>query len=382
MSRLQKGILSLAALSVSAASFAATDMESRVRELEKEMKEVRSQTAAKTYGAYATTARPENDGKGFFASFDVLYWQSLVDGVEFCYGGGCEYTTSSPIVSTLPTDSTVRAINFNKWDWGFRAGAGYKFEHGEWDVFANFTYFKNSSDLTIGNGVLTTILNNNIAASPLVFNNGQIVNTTGLTVNNLSQNFDKATSTIKISFDRLDLELGRDFFVSKFLSMRPHVGLMTAWFNIRQRTEFTGGTVGYNAVDLSYFNKFWGIGPRTGLDTKWHLCNGFSIVGNTSASLVYGYFKNQKLQTYSYNTPTNTYNMIEDYHRFTPTAQLQLGLGYDRYTNDCKQHFSAFFAWDVQYWFGMNRFLPADSIQKINHDLSLQGATLHLRLDF
>jgi len=362
MSCFQKGILSLAALSVSAVSFAATDMETRVRELEKEMKEVRTQTAAKTYGAYATSARPENDGKGFFVTFDVLYWQSLVDGTQFAYLEGCD------AYQDLPVNSDVKQITFNKWDWGFRAGAGYKFDHGEWDVYANFTYFKNSSDLTIGNGILTTTLNQHVAVSPV------------LTSHDLY--FENAVSSFNFSFDRLDLELGRDFYVSKFLSMRPHVGLMTAWIKQHQTTRYTGGSVDYNTISLTNQDKFWGVGPRTGINTTWHLCNGFSLIGNSSGAFVYGNFKIHKHQSYSLNEDTNSYNLYDSFHRFSPTGQLQLGLQYDRYTTDCKQHFSAFLAWDVQYWLNLYRFFPSNSIVTSNNDVSLQGATLNLRLDF
>jgi hypothetical protein len=364
MSCFQKGVLSLAALSVTALSFAATDMETRVRELEKEMKEVRSQTAAKTYGAYATTARPENDGKGFFVTFDVLYWQSLVDGTQFAYSQGCD------AYQTLPLNSDVRQITFNKWDWGFRAGAGYKFNHGEWDVYANFTYFKNSSDLTVGDGILTTILNETMAVKPSELFSSK-------------KYYQNAVSSFKFSFNRLDLELGRDFYVSKFLSMRPHIGLMTAWINEQQTTKFTGGSIGYNTIELTNEDKFWGVGPRTGINTTWHLCNGFSLIGNTSGAFVYGNYKLQKHQCYSYPTMSdNAYNLYDSLHRFSPTGQLQLGLRYDRYTTDCKQHFSAFLAWDIQYWWNLYRYFPADSIISSNNDVSLQGATLNLRLDF
>jgi len=369
MSCFQKGVLSLAALSVSAMTFAATDMETRVRELEKEMKEVRTQTAAKTYGAYATTARPENDGKGFFVTFDVLYWQSLVDGTQFAYSEGCD------AYETLPVNSDVRQITFNKWDWGFRAGAGYKFDHGEWDVYANFTYFKNSSDLTVGDGILTTILNHHVAQYP-----SEILNHQGSPNHQLY--FENAVSSFKFSFNRLDLELGRDFYVSKFLSMRPHVGLMTAWIKQHQTTRFTGGSADYNTVSLTNYDKYWGIGPRTGINTQWHLCNGFSLIGNTSGAFVYGNFKLHKHQDYSIRPLDNAYNLYDSFHRFAPTGQLQLGLKYDRYTTDCKQHFSAFLAWDVQYWWNLYRFFPADSIVSSNNDVSLQGATLNLRLDF
>jgi hypothetical protein len=363
MSCFQKGVLSLAALSVSAISFAATDMETRMRELEKEMKEVRTQTAAKTYGAYATSARPENDGKGFFVTFDVLYWQSLVEGTQFAYVEGCDAPSRNP----LPVNSDVKGITFNKWDWGFRAGAGYKFDHGEWDIYANFTYFKNTSDLTVGDGVKTTTLNHNVA-NPSMSSDRMY--------------FENAVSSFNFSFNRLDLELGRDFYVSKYLSMRPHVGLMTAWIKQNHMTKYTGGSIDVNTVSLMNFDKFWGVGPRTGFNTTWHLCNGFSLIGNSSGAFVYGNFKLQKSQAFSVNPAENSYNLYDSFHRFSPTGQLQLGLQYDRYTTDCKQHFSAFLAWDIQYWWSLYKFFPKDSIGLQDKNVSLQGATLNLRLDF
>lgn len=365
MSCFKKGILSIAALGLSAGVFAGSDMETRVRELEKEMKQVRTETAAKTYGAYTVSARPDVQGKGFFFTFDVFYWQLGADGTEFA--------VTLPIngsYDSTPFKGRIKENEFNNWDWGFRVGAGYNFAHGEWDVYANYTYYRNSSNLKKGNGVI---------GLPALDYSYPVDGTIGDLP--YKTNFDVASASFKFNFDRLDLELGRDFFVAKYLSLRPHIGLVSAWTKQEQTCRYTGGDVNNNTVTLETKNKFWGIGPRAGMNTTWHLCNNFTLIGNASGSLVYSNFRLTRDQEYSTALKYDRY-LTHNFHRFTPMGQMQLGFGYDKYTTDCKQHFGAFLVWDIQYWWGMSRKIDPVTFGTVDHNLNLQGVTLGFKLDF
>lgn len=367
MSCFKKGLLSLAALSLSAGVFAGSDMETRVRELEKEMKQVRTETAAKTYGAYTVSARPDVQGKGFFFTFDVFYWQLGADGTEFA--------VTVPVnqsIDTRPFKGRVKENEFNNWDWGFRIGAGYNFTHGEWDIYANYTYYRNSSSLKKGNGLIGLPGLNTQVPAITFKDDHHPYNTT----------IDTAAASFKFNFDRLDLELGRDFYVAKYLSLRPHVGLVSAWTNQEQTCRYTGGDVlGNNTAAVKNKNKFWGIGPRAGMNTTWHLCNNITLIGNASGGLVYSNYRLSRDQSYSPNESYDFY-LTNNFHRFTPTAQMQLGFGYDKYTSDCKQHFSTFLVWDIQYWWGMARKIHPTTFATDENNLNLQGITLGFKFNF
>lgn len=363
MSCLKKVSLSVAALSVAATVFAGSDMDSRVRELEKEMKEVRTGNPAKTFGANTAPARPEVQGTDFFVSFDVLYWQAKLGGTEYCYTNG-----NSGV--TMPERGSVHDAN-PEWDWGFRAGIGYNFEHGQWDVYANYTYFSSN------HGTMKT-------GSPT----GSVMPLKGGSAVHNYTSAAKATSHVKLNFDRIDLELGRDFFVAEYLSFRPHFGLMTAWIDTTQSTRYSGGdNLGYNYVYVRDTNDFWGIGPRAGVNSKWHLANGFSIFGNAATALTYGNFDVHHKENYSVTSSTNSINLNGGFHRFVPTTQLQLGFAYDQYVADDKQHISLSLGWDIQYWWSVNQSLNTvhtglsaehgPTYDRASEDLSLQGITLH-----
>jgi len=359
MNKINKSMLALATLSVSALSFAGSDMDSRVSELETQMKEVRSKNAASTFGTYTKTARPDVDGQNFFATFDILYWQVDMDGTAFAY-------TNAQGKDILPVKGRVKEIEFNKWDFGFRIGAGYNFEHGDFDLYANYTYYRNDSNLTKAGGIRGFKV-----SAPVVTKEDAFPSVYGT-----------SSSQFKYNFNRVDLELGRDFFISSKLSMRPHIGLMAAWMTLDQRTRYSGEELGTNSVQISNKNDVWGVGPRGGINTQWHLCNDFSIVGNASGALTYSQFDVRREQTFSLSPETNTTKVTNSIHRMTPNAQMQLGFSYDHYTTDCKQHFSAFLAWDIQYWWNLNRSIGSTVQYPYSDNVYMQGVTLSLRVDF
>ncbi len=321
-----------------------------------------------TFGARPASARPEVDGAGYFATFDILYWQAKVDGTEFAY-------SSINLVQSYPVRGRVFPVEFD-WNWGFRAGFGTNFVHGGWDLYANFTYFKSDGNASVSSGtggqVVPTKGDPQIISTP--------VSTTLKTVG-------KATSQYGVDFDRVDLELGKNFYNSYNLSFRPHLGLVTTWINQKQTVRYTAGPLGINTVQVKDKCDFWGMGPRTGLDSKWYLTNGFSVFGNISGALVYGLFQVQHKNWYS-ATVDNKVFLRGNVHKFAPTAQMQIGLSYDTYLSNERQHLCISLGYDCQYWWSVNQnftfnsALGYHSYTRENSNLSFHGIDLHLRLDF
>jgi hypothetical protein len=385
MSYLKNISLSAVTLMASASLFAGTDLDSRVRELEKQMKQVRIETSEKTFGANAASARPSLEGQGFALSFDVFYWQMKSGGTEYCVTSrnssqlnlnNKNGLNNNSFGKILPLNGNLKEQDFSKWDWGFRVGAGYNFEHGDWDVYANYTYFTNDTSSLVTAPSLLAVGLTVLANSP---DNSQD------TDYSQALSFTKATSQYRFRFNRIDLELGTDFFVNRYLSLRPHVGLMTAWITQKQSMQFTGGGINQNTVSANRDNSYWGIGPRVGFNTKWRSCNGFGIIGNFSAGLPYGRFDIDFQQKFSLDPDTNFIKVNEDMHRFTPTAQMQLGFGYDTALSCDTHHLSMFLAWDIQYWWRVSQNSTQYLLgitDRIGEDVSLQGVTYHIKWDF
>ena len=102
----------------------------------------------------------------------------------------------------------------------------------------------------------------------------------------------------------VDIELGRNFWTSHYLAIRPHVGIRVAYLEQDYDIEHAGGNwgainassvTGYswgpqtalnNSVHLD--NDFKGVGLRSGLDSTWNLGCGWALYGDFAASIVYG----------------------------------------------------------------------------------------------
>ena len=108
--------------------------------------------------------------------------------------------------------------------------------------------------------------------------------------------FEKAKSNIDLSYMNLDLEMERKFFVSRLLTVRPHVGLK----GIRMRQEhkvkfdFSSLALEGNIIGEYYrvYNRcdFDGLGPRLGMQGTLFIGHGFQLEGGFSGSLLYFYF--------------------------------------------------------------------------------------------
>ena len=144
VSKLSKLSIAIASLMMtSSAAYAAMDMDSRVSQLEKQMSQVRTENPMGTYGANTASARPDLvDGNGWFFTADVLYWHGKVGGTDYAY-------SDQDPTAQLPIKGRNKDISFD-WDWGLRAGVGYRFEHDGWDLSAQYTLFdSNGSDSTV-----------------------------------------------------------------------------------------------------------------------------------------------------------------------------------------------------------------------------------------
>jgi hypothetical protein len=270
------------------------------------------------------------------------------------------------------------------WDWGVKVGIGYNYEHDNWESNLLFTYFgSNESDKTQVAGASVIYPTNGRSDEPVEYS--------------------FASSQMKFVYDNLDLELARSFFVSQNLALKPHFGLKNTWLDIQKYNKYVGtqrvlsyieddhhrifvndlnrsGTLFYKSK-----SKFWGIGPTLGLNTKWYLCNGFGLFGDVSGALLWSYFQMREVTKETLSSASSeegdiavgskntTFTYSENTHRFVPTAQFAIGISYDCYMNDNKQHVNVSLGWEtLHYW----------NAYKTWENVSMQGVTLNVRLDF
>jgi len=408
MKALKKTSAALIAIATSASAFAGSDLETRVNEIEKKIEMMSTTTSMGNFGPSLVSARAEPDGMGWSLSLDVLYWQTKMAGSTYCAIN--DGLANQPINFTL----RPREPNF-QWAWGFKLGAGYNFEHDKWDTKLQYTFFRNHAKdyvnpLSLPSVIISPIIE---AGAPLTY-----VSATAFEEKNVIVSYaDQTRASLKNRYDNLYLDLGRDFFVSKYLSLRPSFGAEAAWFTFTSNVKFSGGTpvslpvaqeANNASIDLSQFQiedisgnipftetrtldgvgdcnlqtnfkeKFVGIGPRAGLDTRWHLGEGFSIYGDVNAALLYGYFKNALSQTYG-DQPANEARAYYNFHRLVPTAKFEMGLVYDKYIMCETQHVSMALGYENQYYWDV---FYSDVFMGLPAGMGMYGVNLKFQWDF
>ena len=384
MNILNKGLFSISCLSCALSLYGASDMENRLKELEQKVESISTKTANGNMSAKLGSARAEPEGHGWNLSAAVLYWQTKIAGDNYTV------ITNGFVDSPINYDLTQRYSSFN-WAWGFKVGGGYNFCHDGWETRLEYTYFRNSLNdnvcsLVLPSAVLSQTLDQN--TNLLYSNKSSLV---AANVNSVKAN--QARINGKNSYNDLFWDLGRDFFVSQYLSLRPSIGVEATWFTLKRNLCFSGGTTEASAISGGYvtgktelglgtgslkvFNKqkFVGVGPRAGFASKWHLCEGFSIFGNVNGALLFSYLQQYYKNTYT-NQTNNQTTYTNDYHRINPTAKFELGIVYDRYIMCDTQHVGVSLAYENQY------FWDVYTLNQIPTGVGMYGATLKVQWCF
>ncbi|MCX6989334.1 MAG: Lpg1974 family pore-forming outer membrane protein [Chlamydiae bacterium] len=329
-----------------------------------------------------------------FTTADFIYWKAQQDGLEYAVNGviGFEAPNADTGVfySVEPDHGKVKVAG-RPWEPGFKLGIGLEFQHDGWDLFTQWTWL---NPTTHNKNV------SNLGSSEYALNSA-IPSRTGLLFQKVG-NCDKVSGAWTLHYNVMDLELGRNFFLSRYMTLRPHVGLKTAWVNQKFNTAFSLSpdaelvflvdSLQYSggALQSRQSQESWGLGIRAGLDPVWRFSRNWGLYGNIAASAMYQYYSDtleMKLQntTFQYEgqglgglRSFDVINANRSQHVVTPV--LELGLGIEYMTWFCDQAYMVELkaGWEEQIWFNTNRFLDAFS----TGNLTLEGFTLKAGFHF
>ena len=146
---LKKVPLALVALTASASLCAGMDMDSRVSQLETQMKQARTTNEMGSAGANTAVARPDKDLTGFFIGAGFVYQQAKAGGTEYAY--------TDDSAATYPIKGDMSDINY-KWDWGLNVKAGYNMPHDGMDITLGYHYYDQSSNNSTESGLNGTVI--------------------------------------------------------------------------------------------------------------------------------------------------------------------------------------------------------------------------------
>lgn len=373
-------------LSLAATTNFAGETDNKLRKLQNQMDQTRTETAAGTVGARTAPRRAEIDrGYQVNVALDVLYWRPEVANNTVTQSGSFPPAGAQGEVY-LPTSGQVQNMNY-RWNWGVRVGIGYDFKHDNWDLDLTYTHLSSHARWNQGTGqnsfYTLTRGSNAVLPSTTAYSFATEVKASG-----------------SFAYQGLDLILGRDYFVSSKLAFNPHFGLKSAWIEDNESVEYGGGVLtapngkqGFSGNNTKAIDncKSWGIGPAMGLNSSWYFHKGFSVGMNLDGALIYTSYKTRHKNYFSASPEVDIIDVTNNYHRFIPMIDLFLGLKWETYFNKDKNYFDIALGWETQMWWDqIQRFEvtqgtggTANVTGTYNgRDLSMQGMTLKLMVSF
>ncbi len=290
---------------------------------------------------------------------DALLWQAIEENLTYVYS------------ENIPKKSThLHTVDFN-WDWGLRLGIGYNIPRDGWDLGLYWTHIHNTA-----NGKKKAHSPNTLA--PLWSTAAQPFNGT----------IDTANGHWHVKLNQIDLNLGRQFYIAGFLTLRPFIGLRSDWIVQEYDVEYKGTafqSTSKNELESKLKNRFWGFGFLAGFDTDWKLGKGFSIYGDADLSILVGFFDvDQK----GILNDVKIWSQDKSFRTGRAILDLALGLKWSRFFS--KNRFGITFKTGYEYhlYFNQNQFLlssGSDNFELFNPvkgDLTYQGVIGSAQFDF
>ncbi|MBS0653232.1 MAG: hypothetical protein JSR39_06830 [Verrucomicrobia bacterium] len=309
------------------------------------------------------SARGCNNDTAFYMAGSFIYWKS-------------SFTDTT--ISARWQNPGVQPNKFKKmsldsqYDPGFKLGIGCNFHRDVWDIFLNWTWLQSNfteKDHTHA-PKLGTVLGNIVPQA-------QNVNLT-----------DKFKARWHFEFDALDLEMGRNFYISKYISIRPFAGLKGAWIEHRLKMNYKNPIDPNNlplqsSIHSKYKDHAWGIGPRLGINSRWVLGkSNFAFLANAAGSLIWEDFHPSSSTKFldAQGIPPALGKIHGHQQELNPIAEVFLGFDWGKcFGKHFYMNLSA--GYEMQYWWDQVKTSSFLDIQP-SGALNLHGLTTTLRFDF
>lgn len=298
--------------------------------------------------------RPKTQPRTIDIAADLLYWYTS-ETIDWAF--------------TLQQNPTYFESSFKTavFDWapGFRVGLGYNMLHDQWDTQASFTWFQSKASGQTSGSVTPAFFAARLS---------------------LLEPFSTGTAVINLHYNMFDWDLGRSFLISKYLLLRPSIGLKSGWIDQTIHSHWTKP----NVFDFFLFTaeenlkqRFLGGGPKGGASAKWCFGNirnhSFSLVSKLEAGYLWGHwsirdhFIDDLGTKISVNTSTRNFA--------STMLHCFLGIGWDCNFDHDRSHFGLKLGYEIEDWFNYCQIFT-DSSGSQNNDLILQGFDLGLNFDF
>lgn len=329
------------------------------------------------------------DRANITTSADFLWWGTYLGGLEFAISGALDLDAS-------PGSLNVERGKVKKppfaWAPGMKLSIGVDYRLDNWNTTATYTGLYSSREHTSVHRDDKKELAINFPVQPL-FN--ALVFSFGFGAWGAVE----AECTWKQKFNVLDVDLARNFFISKTLTLRPHIGLKASWIEEEFAVSFPeivpviapGGISAPSQLNAFYQLKQrqWGLGTRLGLNAVWHITKEFGLYGDLSATALWSSYRNHMDEVTLWVPPSfdteplsniTTLNTDGRIFEILPIYELGFGIEYMHWFHNDACLFFLKAGWEEQIWSEFNQFvLPYD---RLHGDLSLHGIDVRMGFTF
>jgi hypothetical protein len=177
-----------------------------------------------TYREITPNAGPRvTAGADVFLTANFIWWKVVQEGTS--------YAISGVNLGAAPASDPYIAVSKGKkksigedWAPGFKVGIGLNLNHDGWDLYAQYTWLhakKHSSSLSLKAPAGTEAINGILPLDRLP----ELAVEGGGIIGYGNRAFAKsASASWAHHLNVIDLELGRNFYLSQYLTMRPYIG--------------------------------------------------------------------------------------------------------------------------------------------------------------
>ncbi len=322
---------------------------------------------------------PLNANQQWFVEESYLIMKPYEDDNDYA----TRLKTEGSLTSSLSMTMTLKKPDFD-WSSGLRIGIGrYLANHDKWDLSLYTTYFYANEDASS-----YPKRSNNTLLTPLwspTFDGGAT----------------KGRLNWRLNFFNWDLSLGREYRMLSTIVAHPFIGLRTALIYKDYKAHYTDSFLPLDD-QFKAADRFWGVGPRAGVNLQFNFKNGWSFMGNLSGAIFYGHYNvSEKISTnvVTANTPTlNQYRLSDERYCIRANLDTGLGLGWETWLNRRSVRLAPSALIEASCWFDTNKFflaktsslsvisptplVPNFSNTRRRGNLILMGFSFNLQADF
>lgn len=308
------------------------------------------------------------EGADVFVTGEFLWWKGIQEGLN--------YATSGVLVqsgTTLSSSGKVHKVHY-PWKPGFRLGIGFYPGHDGWDLYARYTWYHSHSSDQASNH------NGNMIPIGSYFGNLTNINVSGI---------NSAQSDWSLHYNVIDLELGRNFFLSKYLKTRLFSGLRATVNSQDWKTRYHSNQITFGSgpslsgtILTKQDQDTWGIGIRMGANLTWTFYKALSLVSDVSFAGIWIDYDNHRRDVISQTNEESraTVKIKSDPNSTLFNIDLMLGFRADWWLYSEAYHLSFQAGWENQLWLHYGNFIFINRNGK--GDLSFSGLSAKLRFDF